>query len=298
MPGSPPGGRRAETGQKQRSSPQVSDGSPTSPPIPRQMEDNPVPAHAAALSGDGAPARFNRASYYYVVNNEFSTSVLEPLPDDQNCGRSPQSGDGVVKCDEVQTKRMIEKEYVHIQDVSEAVKKKNDSVARVLEDSGSPSGERGGRSKKRTLSPFRWSRNKNTNNNVGNSAEPSSPRKEALLRGGGELGWPDGGAGGRKVRSTTLPSEMLTAGGSSGGSGSPSLAKKSTKKKSKSITSFFQVSFHCKNKNRSSLRFKCLFIGSDLFELCSHSSANSSDFSLVDVCSTESPRTLFGETHL
>ena len=130
---------------------------------------------------------------------------------------------------------MTEREFVHITDISffDELKKKH-----VIDDSAPPS-DGSHRDKKRTRSPFRWSKRPynsggvNTNNN-GGSSEPNSPAKDGSKLSSDDLLPP----GNRTVRSTTLPSEMLTG----GSVGSPTSVKKSSKKKSKSITSFFQVS--------------------------------------------------------
>ena len=157
--------------------------------------------------------------------NAFSTSQQSET--DSPCGERSSAR---VECAEVTTKRITEKEFVHITDIGffDGLKKKH-----VMDDGTPPS------DKKRTRSPFRWSKRPNTsygvntNNNGGNS-EPNSPSKDGSKLSSGDLLPP----GGRAVRSTTLPSEMLTG----GGVGSPTSVKKSSKKKSKSITSFFQVS--------------------------------------------------------
>ena len=163
--------------------------------------------------------------------NAFSTSKQSETADHDSPSSPCRVGISArVECAEVTTKRMTEKEFVHITDIGffDGLKKKH-----VMDDRTPPS------EKKRTRSPFRWSKRPNnsygvnTNNNGGNS-EPNSPAKDGSKLSSDDL-LPRGG---RAVRSTTLPSEMLTG----GGAGSPTSVKKSSKKKSKSITSFFQVS--------------------------------------------------------
>ena len=220
------------------------------PDVRRLQSDDSVftdaPTSPPVMNGD-SPALTADRSYCYTVSNEFSTSTLTGDHSSSPVrvaarGRSKGDAHGVECEGEVKIKRMIEKEYVHVQDVSffEALKKKSDSLSRVIGD-GSPPGDTDHRDKKRNRSPFRWSKKRNnsgtgvnTNNNVGNS-EPNSPARVGSKLYSDDILPP----GGRAVRSTTLPSEILTG----GGVGSPSSVKKSSKKKSKSITSFFQVSY-------------------------------------------------------
>ncbi len=133
--------------------------------------------------------------------------------------------------DEVKLKPFIEKEYVHVQDISYSeVKDKNQSVTSTKIGDNDSSAQGLKKDKKRRSSPFRWVRNKNNSSGSskkgsGNSL-PTSPERSS-----------EGTSQGRTVRSTTMPSEMVSGAGSDSGPGSP--IKKSGKKKSKSITSFF-----------------------------------------------------------
>ena len=209
-----------------------------------------APRHNPVLPGDVVLFHVDSAddnSYCCVINNESSTSAQpeSSSADLKEAGSySPRERDsGRVESGEVRTKIMKEKEYVHVQHVSyfEETRKKNDSVSHVIDDSNVPR-DVIQHDKKRTFSPFRTSKNihnsstaVNTNNNGGNTSEPNTPAKDRSKVGCDDPLRP---AGERKVRSTTLPSDIL----SRGDVVSPTSVKKASKKKSKSITSFFQVS--------------------------------------------------------